>query len=34
MLEIQEKENVEIVNMIHKIRGEQVMIDSEISAPK
>ena len=31
MLEIQEKENVEIVNMIYEIRGKQVMVDSDVA---
>lgn len=31
MLEIQEKENVEIVNMIYEIRGQQVMLDSDLA---
>ena len=31
MLEIQEKENVEIVNMIYEIRGKQVMLDSDLA---
>ena len=31
MLEIQEKENVEIVNMIYEIRGKQVMVDSDLA---
>ena len=31
MLEIQEKDNVEIVNMIYEIRGQQVMLDSDLA---
>jgi len=31
MLEIQEKDNVEIVNMIYEIRGKQVMLDSDLA---
>ena len=31
MLDIQEKENIEIVNMIYEIRGQQVMLDSDLS---
>ena len=31
MLEIQEKDNVEIVNMIYEIRGRQVMLDSDLA---
>lgn len=31
MLEIQEKENIEIVNMIYEIRGQQVMLDSDLA---
>ena len=31
MLEIQEKDNVEIVNMIYEIRGKQVMLDSNLA---
>ena len=31
MLEIQEKENIEIVNMIYEIRGKQVMLDSNLA---
>ena len=31
MLEIQEKENIEIVNMIYEIRGKQVMLDSDVA---
>ncbi len=31
MLEIQEKENVEIVNMIYEIRECQVMLDSDLA---
>lgn len=31
MLELQEKENIEIVNMIYEIRGKQVMIDSDVA---
>ena len=34
MVELQEKENINIVNMIYEIRGKQVMLDSEISATK
>ena len=34
MLEIQEKENINIENLIYEIRGNQVMLDSEISATK
>ena len=31
MVEIQEKENFEIVNMIYEIRGQQVMLDSDLA---
>ena len=31
MLELQEKENIEIVNMIYEIRGQQVMLDSDLA---
>lgn len=31
MLELQEKENINIVNMIYKIRGKQVMLDSDLA---
>ena len=31
MLEIQEKDNIEIVNMIYEVRGKQVMIDSDVA---
>ena len=31
MLELQEKENVEIVNMIYEIRGQQLMLDSDLA---
>lgn len=31
MLEIQEKENIEIVNMIYELRGQQVMLDSDLA---
>jgi len=31
MLEILEKENLEIVNMIYEIRGQQVMLDSDLA---
>ena len=31
MLEIQKKDNVEIVNMIYEIRGQQVMLDSDLA---
>ena len=31
MLEIQEKENIKIVNMIYEIRGKQVMIDRDLA---
>ena len=31
MLDIQEKDNVEIVNMIYEIRGQQVMLDSDLN---
>lgn len=31
MLELQEKENINIVNMIYEIRGKQVMLDSDVA---
>ena len=31
MLEVEEKDNVEIVNMIYEIRGKQVMLDSDVA---
>ena len=31
MLEVEEKENVEIVNMIYEVRGKQVMLDSDLA---
>ena len=31
MLEIQETENIEIINMIYEIRGQQVMLDSDLA---
>ena len=31
MLELQEKENINIVNMIYEIRGKQVMLDSDLA---
>ena len=31
MLEIQEKENIEIVNMIYEINGKQVILDSDLA---
>ncbi len=31
MLETQEKENVNIVNMIYEVRGKQVMLDSDVA---
>lgn len=31
MLEIQEKENVDINNMIYEIRGKLVMLDSDVA---
>ena len=31
MVEIQEKDNVGIVNMIYEIRGQQVMLDSDLA---
>ena len=31
MLDIQEKENSEIINIIYEIRGQQVMLDSDLS---
>ena len=31
MVELQEKENINIVNMIYEIRGKQVMLDSDVA---
>ena len=31
MVELQEKENINIVNMIYEIRGKQVMLDSDLA---
>ena len=32
MLEIQEKENINIENLIYEIRGKQVMLDSDVAS--
>ena len=34
MIEIIEKKEIKVENMIYEIRGKQVMLDSEISATK
>ena len=31
MVELQQKENINIVNMIYEIRGKQVMLDSDVA---